>query len=249
MPGLRVERDDGVLRLTLARPERHNALDFALIGELTRAFGRVGDARAVVLAGEGPSFSAGADIDDMRAAIGRTREQNLDDARGWRLLLDAVDGCEAPVVAAVHGNALGGACGILACCDVVVADRGSRFGFSEVKLGLVPAVISPFVLARIGGGAARALFLTGERFGADRAQRIGLVSEVADDLSGAVERVLENLLAAGPQAARIAKRIARNPLPAAETERLIAELRTTGEAQEGLRAFLDRRPPGWRESG
>jgi enoyl-CoA hydratase/carnithine racemase len=132
---------------------------------------------------------------------------------------------------------------------VVVADRGSRFGFSEVKLGLVPAVISPFVLARIGGGAARALFLTGERFGADRAQRIGLVSEVADDLSGAVERVLENLLAAGPQAARIAKRIARNPLPAAETERLIAELRTTGEAQEGLRAFLDRRPPGWRESG
>jgi methylglutaconyl-CoA hydratase len=238
-----------VLRLTLQRPERRNAFDAALVGELADSFRGAGDARAVVLAGEGPSFSAGADIDEMRGAIDRSREQNLADAHGWRLLLEAVERCETPVVAAVHGNALGGACGILACCDVVVAERGATFGFSEVKLGLVPAVISPFVVARIGAGAARALFVTGERFDADRALRIGLVTEVTDDLAGALGRVVGELLAAGPRAAKIAKRIARAPLPAAETERLIAELRTTDEAQEGLSAFLDRRAPEWRQSG
>ena len=243
------ERDGAVLRLTLARPERRNALDSALISALTEAFALAGDARAVVLAAEGPAFSAGADLGEMRAAIAATAEQNLDEARGWRAMLEAVDGCPAPVVAAVSGPALAGACGILACCDVVVAGRDATFGFSEVKVGIAPAVISPFVVARIGSGAARALFVTGERFDAERALAIGLVSELADDVAAAVERVVADLLAAGPKAVRIAKLIARAPLEAAETERLIAELRTRDEAQEGLGAFLEGRPPSLERAG
>jgi methylglutaconyl-CoA hydratase len=247
VPGLRTERDGAVLALTLARPERHNALDGDLIAALTQAFADAGEARAVLLRGEGTSFSAGADIDEMRAASDRTAAENLAEARGWQALLEAVDGCPAPVVAAVHGTALGGACGLLACCDIVLAGPGARFGFSEVRLGLVPAVISPFVVERIGSGAARALFLTGERFDGATALRIGLVSELADDLEAAVARVVAALLAAGPEAARIAKRIARAPLPAEETTRLIAELRASSEGQEGLRAFLERRPAAWRD--
>jgi methylglutaconyl-CoA hydratase len=246
--GLRTESDGEVLELVLARPEKHNALDGALIAALTRAFARAGDARAVVLRGEGRSFSAGADIEEMRAAIDHTAGENLAAARGWQALLEAVDGCPAPVVAAVHGPALGGACGLLACCDIVLAGPEARFGFSEVRLGLVPAVISPFLVDRIGSGAARALFLTGEPFDAGTALRIGLVSELADDLDAAVERVVAALLAAGPEAVRIAKQIARAPLPADETTRLIAELRTSEEAQGGLRAFLERRPAPWRET-
>ncbi len=247
MSGLRSERDGQVLRLTLARPERRNALDGALVSALTEAFALAGDARAVVLAAEGPAFSAGADLGEMRAAIAATPEQNLDEARGWRAMLEAVDGCPVPVVAAVEGPALAGACGILACCDVVIAGRGASFGFSEVKVGIAPAVISPFVVARIGSGAARALFVTGERFDAERALAIGLVSELADDVAAALERVVADLLAAGPKAVRIAKLIARAPLEAAETERLIAELRTRDEAQEGLGAFLEGRLPAWNE--
>ncbi len=246
MSGLRIESDGELLRLTLARPEKHNALDGALIAALTRAFAGAAEARAVVLRGAGPSFSAGADIGEMRAASGQSAEQNLREARGWRSLLEAVDGCPVPVLAAVHGAALGGACGLLACCDIVVAGREASFAFSEVRIGLVPAVISPFVLARIGSGAARALFLGGERFDAETALRIGLVSELADDLEEAVERAASALLAAGPEAARIAKRIARAPLRADEASELIAGLRTSEEAQEGLRAFLERRAPRWR---
>lgn len=249
MSGLRVERDKSVLRLTLARPERRNALDGALISALTEAFALAGDARAVVLAAEGPVFSAGADLDEMRAAVSATAERNLAEARGWRAMLEAVDGCPAPVVAAVRGPALAGACGILACCDVVVAGRDATFGFSEVKVGIAPAVISPFVVARIGSGATRALFVTGERFDAERALAIGLVTELADDVAAAVERVVAALLAAGPKAVRIAKLIARAPLEAAETEDLIAELRTRDEAQEGLSAFLERRAPSWAPQG
>lgn len=246
MEGLRSEHDGALLRLTLARPERHNALGATLLEALTEAFDGAGEARAVVLRGEGPSFSAGADIDEMRAAVDQSVEERLADARRWRALLDAIDGCPALVVAGVHGNVFGGACGLLACCDVVVAERATQFGFSEVRLGIVPAVVSPFVVRRIGSGQARALFVTGERFGAERALRAGLVSEVTDDLDAAVEVVVGQILGAGPEAAREAKRIARTPLGADETVRLIARLRAGDEGQEGLRAFLERRPPRWR---
>jgi methylglutaconyl-CoA hydratase len=226
----------------MARPERRNAFDAALIAELTEAFADVGDARAVVLSGDGPSFSAGADVEWMRAAGELTFDENVADARRLRAMLDAIDACPAPVVARVQRHALGGGCGLVACSDVVVADPSAEFAFSEVKLGIVPAVISPFALTKIGPSAARRYFVTGERFGAETALRIGLVHEVAEDVDGAVERVVAELLSAGPEAARVAKELARRVASADETTKVIAERRTSPEGQEGLRAFLERRP-------
>jgi methylglutaconyl-CoA hydratase len=246
MRALRVERTGEVLRVTMAKPERRNAFDAALIGELASAFADVGDARAVVLAGEGASFSAGADVGWMRASVELTYDENVADALRMRAMLEAIDSCPAPVVARVQGHALGGGCGLVACCDVAIAERGAQFAFSEVKLGIVPAVISPFALARIGPSAARRYFVTGERFGADIALRIGLVHEVADDLDAAVNAIVGELLSGGPSAVRTAKELARTPHSGLETAERIAAHRTSPEGQEGLRAFLEKRQPGWR---
>lgn len=245
MSALRVERDAALLRVSMARPERRNAFDAALIAELTAAFANVGDVRAVLLSGDGPSFSAGADVEWMRSSVDLSYEENVADALHLRALLDAIDGCPAPVVARVQGHALGGGCGLVACCDIAVAEPGAQFAFSEVKLGIVPAVISPFALAKIGSSAARRYFVTGERFSAEVALRIGLVHEVTEDLDAAVERVLAELLTAGPAAARAAKTLARAPLSAQETAERIAAHRTSVEGQEGLHAFLEKRPPSW----
>src|SRR5215210_315151 len=206
MSALRIEREGPILRVTLARPERRNAFDAALIAELTDAFSDVGDARAVVLAGDGPSFCAGADVDWQRSAIDLTYDENVEDAMRLYAMLEAIDACPAPVVARVQGYALGGGSGLVACCDVAIAGRDAVFGFSEVKLGIIPAVISPFVLPRIGAHARR-YFLTGERFDAEAALRIGLVHELADELDGAVDRVVGEVLTAGPHAVREAKRL------------------------------------------
>jgi methylglutaconyl-CoA hydratase len=242
---LRVERDGAVLRITLARPERRNAFDAALIGELTDAFADVGDARAVVLAGEGPSFCAGADVEWQRAALDLTYEENVEDAFRLYRMLETIDVCPAPVVARIHGFALGGGSGLAACADVALAAEDASFGFSEVKLGIVPAVISPFVLPKLGA-AARRYFLTGERFDAQTALRIGLVHEVASDVDAALAAVLAELLSAGPQAVRAAKQLVRERPGGEAAAHLAARLRTSEEGQEGLRAFLDRRAPGWR---
>jgi methylglutaconyl-CoA hydratase len=246
MSPIRIEQDGPVLRVTMAKPERRNAFDATLIAALTEAFENVGDVRAVVLSGEGASFSAGADVEWMRSSVDLSYEENVADALRLHAMLEAIDSCPAPVVARVQGHALGGGCGLVACCDIAVADPGTQFAFSEVKLGIVPAVISPFALAKIGSGSARHLFVTGERFGAEVALRIGLLHAVADDLDAAVERSVGELLSAGPNAARAAKELARAPLPAAETARRIATHRTSAEGQEGLRAFLEKRPPSWR---
>src|SRR5438046_7791855 len=155
MPGLRIERNDGVLRITLARPERRNAFNAALIAELTEAFADVGDARAVVLAGEGAAFCAGADIEWQRSAIDLPYEENVEDALRLYRMCEAIDTCPAPVVARVQGYALGGGSGLVACADIAIAARDATFGFSEVKLGIIPAVISPFVLPEIGAHARR----------------------------------------------------------------------------------------------
>jgi methylglutaconyl-CoA hydratase len=243
---LRIERDDNVLRVTLTRPETRNAFDAALIAELSEAFVDVGKARAVLLGGDGPSFCAGADVEWMRSSVELDYEANVADATALRRMLEAIDACPAPVVARVQGHALGGGAGLVACADIAVADRRALFAFSEVKLGIIPAVISPFALAKIGASAARRYFLTGERFDAATALRIGLVHEVADDLDAAVGTVLGELLSAGPRAARHAKRLVLDRPDAAETARRIAERRTSEEGQEGLRAFLERRPPSWR---
>ncbi len=246
MSALRIERETGVLRVAMGRPERRNAFDAALIDELAATFADVGDARAVVLSGDGPSFSAGADVEWMRSSVDLSYDENVADALRLRAMLDAIDSCPAPVVGRVQGHALGGGCGLVACCDIAVAEPTAQFAFSEVKLGIVPAVISPFALAKIGTSAARRYFVTGERFSATEALRIGLIHEVTDDLDGAVERVVGELLSAGPSAARTAKELARAPQSAEETAERIAAHRTSQEGQEGLRAFLEKRSPGWR---
>jgi len=243
---LRAERDGPLLRVTLARPDRRNAFDAGLIAELTEAFADVGDARAVVLAGDGESFSAGADIEWMRSSVDLSFEENVADAMRLRRLLESIERCPAPVVCRVQGFALAGGCGLVAASDVAVAGTDAVFGFSEVKLGIVPAVISPFALARIGPANARRYFVTGERFGAETGLRIGLVSEVAAELDEAVDRVVAEIVAAGPEAVRAAKRLVLERPDGPETARLIAERRASAEGQEGLSAFLEKRPPAWR---
>jgi methylglutaconyl-CoA hydratase len=233
------------LRVTLARPERRNAFDAALIAELTEAFADVGDARAVVLAGDGESFCAGADVEWQRASIDLSLEENVGDAMRLYRMCETVDRCPAPVVARVQGYALGGGSGLVACADVAVAARDAVFGFSEVKLGIIPAVISPFVLPKIGAHARR-YFLTGERFDAATALHIGLVHEVADDLDGVIDGIVAELLTSGPEAVREAKRLIREQPTGEETAQIAARLRSGEEGQEGLRAFLEKRTPRWR---
>jgi methylglutaconyl-CoA hydratase len=257
---LRVERDGPIARVTLNRPEVRNAFNAELIAALRSTFEALAAEppaalRAVVLAGEGKAFCAGADIEWQRASIGLSMEENEADAGRLQEMLLAIDECPVPVIAAVHGAALGG--GMALCCvaDITVATAGTTFGFTEVKLGLIPAVISPFVLARIGEGPARALFVTGERFGAERGLRIGLISEVVDEpaLDERVAALLEEILSAGPEAARNAKAVIRDQrgLPRADALSLTvgraATQRVSAEGQEGLVAFLDKRPPLWRE--
>jgi methylglutaconyl-CoA hydratase len=245
MSALRVERDADVLRVTLARPERQNAFDAALIGELVAAFSGVGDARVVVLAGEGQSFCAGADVEWQRSSIGLTYDENVEDYRGLYRMLESIFHCPAPVVARVQGYALGGGSGLTACCDIAVAGEDAVFGFSEVRLGIIPAVISPMVLAKIGPAAARRYFLTGERFDAPTALRLGLVDEVAADLDEAIDRVVAGILAGGPTAVREAKRLVLEPGDEEDLLARASERRTSPEGQDGLRAFLEKRPPGW----
>jgi enoyl-CoA hydratase/carnithine racemase len=248
MSALRVETDGRVLRITLARPERRNAFDAALIAELTQAFAEVGEARAVLLSGDGESFCAGADVEWQRASIDLTYDENVADALRLYEMCEAIDRCPAPVVARIHGHALGGGSGLVACSDIAIADTETVFGFTEVRLGIVPAVISPFVLPRIGA-AARRYFLTGERFGAEVALRIGLIGDVADgDLDERIEEVVSNLLAGGPEAVRAAKELVRRRPGGDDTARIAAAQRTSAEGQEGLRAFLEKRTPAWRSA-
>jgi methylglutaconyl-CoA hydratase len=237
---LRIEREQHVLRITLTRPERRNAFDAELIAELTEAFAEVGDARAVVLAGEGQAFCAGADVEWQRSSIDLSFGENVEDAHRLYRMCETIDRCPAPVVARIQGYALGGGAGLAACADIAVAATDAVFGFSEVKLGIIPAVISPFVLPRIGAHARR-YFLTGERFDAQTALRIGLVQEVADDLDEAVERIVSELLSSGPSAVREAKRLIRERPTGEETAQIAARMRTSEEGQELLRAFLERR--------
>ncbi|HET9613381.1 MAG TPA: enoyl-CoA hydratase-related protein [Candidatus Limnocylindrales bacterium] len=259
---LRVERsgpNDAVARVTLSRPEVHNAFNAALIAELRQTFtalGRQGptDLRAVILAGDGPSFSAGADIDWMRAAMQLDVEANEQDAMAMADALEAIDTCPVPVIARVQGAALGGGSGLCAVSDLVIAEAGAKFGFTETRLGILPAVISPFVVARIGETHARALFPGGRRFDAFRAQRIGLVHEVVegtDALDAAVANAVADILASGPTAARAAKAIVREVRGLGHgsakwhTARVIARQRVSEEAQEGFRAFVEKRRPAW----
>jgi methylglutaconyl-CoA hydratase len=258
---VRVDRQGPVAHVTLSRPEVRNAFNAELIGDLHDAFASLAGEppetlRAVVLAGDGPVFCAGADVAWMRASLALSIEDNQADARRMAEMLDVVDACPVPVIARVHGAALGGGMGLCAVADVVLAAADAVFGFTETRLGILPAVISPFVLARIGEGHARALFPTGERFDAPRAWRIGLVHEVLADLAALdarVDAVIADLLAAGPTAARAAKAVIRDQRgldPDARrslTVGAIARQRVSPEGQEGLTAFLDKGPPSWQD--
>jgi methylglutaconyl-CoA hydratase len=257
---IRVERHDGVARVTLARPEVRNAFNAQMIAELTACFagfGRDDDLRAVVLGGEGKIFCAGADVSWMRASAEATEEENREDARRMAAMFRAIDECPLPVVGRIQGAAFGGGVGLTACCDVVVAAEDARFSFSEVKLGIVPAVISSFALAKIGPGAARRWFLTAEVLSAAQAREAGLVHEVApaDELDARVTRIVTALAANGPLAVREAKalirRVAGMDREAAleHCARTIARVRVSPEGQEGLRAFLESREPAWRSGG
>jgi methylglutaconyl-CoA hydratase len=243
--------DDGVVTtVTLARPEAHNALNVGLIEELTRCFEEIADddgVRVVVLAGEGRSFCAGADVGYMRDTAGFTYEDNLEDARRLAAMYWTIDECPKPLVARVHGAALGGGSGLVAVADVVVASEEARFAFTEVRLGIAPATIVPFVVRKIGASHARSLFITGERFGAERAQEIGLLHDLAprDGLDAAVEGKVDETTVK----ALLRRLETTEPMEAPGlTSRVISELRTGEEGQEGLAAFLEKREPGWRAS-
>lgn len=256
---VRVDRDGTFARVTLTRPAVRNAFNRALISELRETFVQLSaepadGLRGVVLAGEGRAFCAGADVEWMRGAIALSVEENERDAAEMQAMFAAIDACPAPVIARVQGAALGGGMGLCAVSDVVVATADATFGFTEAKLGIIPAVISTFVLLKIGESHARALFATGERFGAERAQRIGLVHEVVPDETALEERVaslMDELRTAGPEAARAAKTLVRDlrgrsrEEALAETVRRIARQRTSAEGQEGLTAFVEKRRPDW----
>jgi methylglutaconyl-CoA hydratase len=253
---LRRIRQGEVLELRLDRPEVHNALDENLIEALSAAAAeaaRDATVRVVLLSGEGKSFCAGADIGYMQRLSSYDHAANLQDAHRLSGAFAALSRCPKPVVAKVHGAAIGGGVGLVAACDIVIASEAARFGLSEVRLGILPAVISPFVLRRIGPGAARPLFLTGDRFTAARALELGLVDQVVapDQLDAAVEAVIGSLRLGGPLAQASIKRLLDEVAPLAIEEAAditaesIATQRATDEAKEGFAAFFAKRPPRW----
>jgi methylglutaconyl-CoA hydratase len=256
MPVLLTERDGGIVRMTLNRPDVRNAFDEEVIAALTaaaRETARDRTVRAVVLSGNGKVFCAGADLAWMAKAIAYNREDNRRDAEDLSRMLEALDTLPVPLIGKVHGAAIGGGAGLVAVCDIVVSAEDALFGFSEVKLGIIPAVISPYVVDKIGVSAARELFLTGARFTATRARQVGLVHQVVAgaELDRTVDVYLRELLTSGPEAIAAAKALIREigGSRAADviglTTTRIAEQRVSPEGQEGMRAFLEKRKPEW----
>lgn len=254
-----LKRNDarGVCTIKLNRPEVRNALNADTIRELTECFEELAEdesVRVIVLTGEGSVFCAGADISYMRDSAEFSYDENLKDARRLAAMFRAVDECPKPVVASVRGAAIGGGAGLVATADMVVADEGTKFAFSEVLLGIAPATIAPYVVRKTGYSQARALFLSGMRFDAAKAREVSLVHEVAppEGLDGAVEKTVERLQRGGPVAQAAVKALLREietaePMDAlAAMSAVISNLRTGEEGQEGLAAFLEKREPLWR---
>lgn len=254
------QQGHSIARVTLARPELHNAFNEAMIAELREAFagfGKNSDVRAVILSGEGKSFCAGADLNWMKKMVDYSFEQNVDDAHALAAMLKTIYNCPKPVIARVHGPAFGGGVGLIAACDMAVSVESASFCLSEVKLGLLPAVISPFVIKKIGQSAAQRYFLTAERFAAAEALRIGLISEVVPDtdaLDAKIVNLVESLAANGPEAVTHCKvlieKIGNCDWERAVdiTTKMIADRRISREGQEGMKAFLEKRPPSWTQT-
>ncbi|MGD9511898.1 MAG: enoyl-CoA hydratase-related protein [Geminicoccaceae bacterium] len=258
MSDIDIARDGAVARVTLNRPQLHNAFDEGLIQGLADAFAALGEdaaVRVVLLTGAGKSFSAGADLNWMKRAAGYDEERNRADARTLELMLRTIDECPKPVVALVNGAAIGGGLGLVAASDIAIAAEGAQFATSEVRLGIVPAVIAPFVVRAIGPREARRWFLTAERFGAEEARRIGLVHEVvpADRLEERGAAMVAELLKGGPEAQAEAKRLVQlvrtmpqgGSILAEATVAMIADCRASEEGREGIGAFLEKRMPAW----
>jgi len=253
---LKLDSDGPVARLTLNRPDARNAFDDKMIAEIrsaAEATGKIDTVRALLITGAGSAFSAGADIDWMRRMGQATFTENHSDALLLAYMLDALAHSPKVTIARVNGPAIGGGTGLVAACDVVVAVSEAVFSFSEVKIGLVPACIAPYVIRRVGEGRARELFVTGRRITAEEALRYGLVDHVApaDGFDAKVEEVLGSIIASGPHAVAAAKKLTRDVVAQGRKEyieytaRLIANLRTSEEGREGLAAFLDKRKPKW----
>ena len=258
------EQTGRVSRITLNRPALHNAFNEHVIGDITNAFREAsrlaeqGDTRVVIFTGNGKSFSAGADLSWMKKMAGYSHEENAQDSLHLYDMVLSLRACPVPVIARVNGSAIGGGAGLVAASDIAVGVEGSLFGFTEVKLGLIPAVISPFVIARIGRTAAQRYFLTGERFDVDAALAIGLLHErVADNkaLDARVESLAEEICNNSPHAVKLCKKLIQNVSGSdyfdPETRRSlaneIASIRVSEEGQEGLTAFLGKRQPSWRD--
>ncbi len=256
MRTIRVENDNFITRIFLSRPDVRNAFNDTLVSELQVAFEGLGsETRVVILTGEGKSFCAGADLNWMKQSAAYTREQNEQDARAMAQLFKVINECPKPVIGRINGSALGGGLGLMACCDIVVAVNNAKFGFTEVKLGLIPAVISPFVLAKISKSYARRYFMTGEIFDAQQALDIGLIHAVVvpEELDSKIETFTEILLGNGPLAVAQAKQLIFEVASRGFDDALeyaiseIARLRVSEEGQEGLGAFLEKRKPSWRK--
>ncbi|HZV23897.1 MAG TPA: enoyl-CoA hydratase-related protein [Luteimonas sp.] len=254
---LSLQREGAVARLRLERPEVHNAFDDGLVAALTRTLDSLTaarDVRVLVLEGAGASFSAGADLHWMRGMAAATEAENREDALALARLMRTLDAMPMPTIARVHGAAFGGGVGLVACCDIAIGAPEAKFGLTESRLGLLPAVISPYVIAAIGARQARRYFATAEVFDAAEALRIGLLHQVvaAEDLDAAVQRQLDLLARAAPLAASQAKSLVRRVAAGGDGEsidvanaELIGRLRVSPEGQEGLSAFLDKRKPAW----
>ena len=251
----------GVLTIILNRPEVRNAFNEVVIDDLLKAFSTEAlqkEVRAIVLRGEGSVFCAGGDLNWMKKAIDFSYEENLADTKKLAEMFATLNECPKPVIGLVHGGAIGGGVGLVSICDIVIASRSTQFSLSEVRLGIVPACIGPFVISKIGASHARGLFMSAERFSADKAKEIGLVHEVVDqdkDLDPAAEEVLGRILQCGPNAMAVAKRLVldlswperRSQFPDCleYVAKTLSDLRVSSEGQEGVRAFLEKRRPNW----
>jgi methylglutaconyl-CoA hydratase len=251
-------KDGAVARVTFCRPKIHNAFNGTVIDEMQQVFDEIGrdkSLRVVVLTGEGKSFCAGADLNWMRSVITQSFEQNLAESNALAELFYTMYTCPRPIIGRVNGAAIGGGTGFVAVCDMSIAARSAVFSFSEVKIGVVPACIGPYVVKKMGEGRARELFITGERMNAERAHEVGLVNKVVDDdqLDAEVDKLTQSVLTSGPEAVAMAKKLIRE-VPGMTPEQykpytaeMIAKLRISDEGQVGMDAFLNKRKPGWVE--
>lgn len=247
-----IDLGSGVKEVWLNRPDLHNAFNAELIEEIISLFQNFKDERLIILSGRGASFCAGADLNWMKAMKDYSKEENLKDSKRLAKMFSTINECDVPVIARVNGHALGGGVGLVAVCDYVVAVKEALMGFTEVRLGLIPAVISPYCLSKVGESAGRAWMLSGERFSADRAQNMGLVHEVVekDKLDEKINEIKNRFLMAGPEASKEAKKLIRGVMKNLKASEdfacgMIAERRVSSEGQEGMKALLEKSKPSW----